>query len=597
MAELPTRPESLISDEPQTYEFSGPVSSEGFTIKGPSSSLANGHDHDSWTRSMMINVLIPIGLLAAAVALVLILGTAETEQHVGADNTRTGRLRSLPAVRVDRVQSLKSNGNQLQLKVDGTVVPYREVQIAAEVAGRIVYKAEECEAGSYVRQDQLLMRIDATDYELEVQRLTRMQEQEYQALKEVDQEMVNAKRLIDVAKRDVALQQREVDRQKSLPAGFASRGEVDQAERGLLQAEQQQVVSQNQFDLLEKRRVRLEASERLAATQLRGAEINLARTEIRAPMDGVIVNEDAEMNTFVARGNTLVTIEDTSKVEVATNLRMDQLYWVLDQERKESDESSRGYELPETPAIIEYELAGHDGIVYRWNGRLLSYDGIGLDVNTRTVPVRVVVDDPRQYLDEDGVLQAVKGKTALVRGMYVNVKLLIRPKTPLVVIPARALKPGNRVWQFVPDESVLNVPAASEDTTEQTSESSSEGQANSNEPNDASPFDPSLWSPGRVIVRRSVTPVDSLAVESETESDANAEDYATRFDTENRMWVCEVRGQPLVDGSFVVVSPLGSVDTESIAARAKSDEIAQPSLKPKVTTETVPGSAGSESAQ
>ena len=287
----------------------------------------------------------------------------------------------------------------------------------------------QCESGSYVKAGQLLMRIDRTDYELEVQRLTRLQEQEYQALTEIDQEMLNTKRLIDVSEQDVQLQQKEFDRQKALPAGFSSRAEIDQANRSLLSAMQQLVTLENQLDLLRKRRVRLEASERLAATQLKVADVNLQRTEIRAPIEGVIVSEEADLNTFVARGSTLVTIEDTSKVEVATSLRMDQLYWVLDQKGETVDESARGYELPETPAIIEYELSGRDGSVYRWKGRLLSYDGIGLDPVTRTVPVRVLVNNPREYLDAEGAVKKVSGATALVRGMYVRVKLLIQPRT------------------------------------------------------------------------------------------------------------------------------------------------------------------------
>ncbi len=87
----------------------------------------------------------------------------------------------MPPVRVESLRSLESTGEQLHLEVDGTVVPFREARVAAEVAGRVIYKADECEAGSYVRKDQLLMRIDPTDYQLEVQRLTRLQEQEYEA--------------------------------------------------------------------------------------------------------------------------------------------------------------------------------------------------------------------------------------------------------------------------------------------------------------------------------------------------------------------------------------------------------------------------------
>ncbi len=168
----------------------------------------------------MINFVIPILLLCAAAAVVMLLGTVEPEQRLAADTTRTGRLRALPPVRVEPLRSLESTGQQLRLEVDGTVVPFREARVAAEVAGRVIFKADECEAGSYVKKDQLLMRIDPTDYELEVQRLSRLQEQEYEALGEVDQEMSNAKRLIQVAQQDVALAAERSGPPKVASGGF-----------------------------------------------------------------------------------------------------------------------------------------------------------------------------------------------------------------------------------------------------------------------------------------------------------------------------------------------------------------------------------------
>ena len=90
------------------------------------------------------------------------------------------------------------------MDVDGTVVPFREAQVAAEIAGRIIEKSVKCEAGQYVQTGDLLMKIDSTDYELEVERLTRMKEQEYQALKELDQEIINTRRLQKIAEQGLA---------------------------------------------------------------------------------------------------------------------------------------------------------------------------------------------------------------------------------------------------------------------------------------------------------------------------------------------------------------------------------------------------------
>ena len=507
------------------------------------------------SKSVLFNVIVPLLLLTLGAGFVAALGKIQPKARPADDTTRTGRLRALPEVRVEKLKAIDLEKTALHLEVDGTVVPFREAMVAAEVAGQIIQKSDKCEAGEYVAKGELLMTIDKTDYETEVERLTFLQQQEYQALSELDQELLNLKRSIDVAKQDMQLQQAEVDRRAALPQGFASKGEIDQAKRSLLQATQVLVGYENQGDLLRKRRARLEASESLAATQLKAAKTNLQRCEIRAPIDGVIVTENADLNSFVARGSTLVTIEDTSKVEVATSLRMDQLYWVLDQVENRSQPQATvagGYRLPETPAIIEYELAGREHAHYRWKGRLLGYDGIGLDPKTRTVPVRVVVDDPRRFRNEDEMDVVASGPSALVRGMYVRVKLLIKPKTPLVVIPARALKPGNRVWQFIPDESVLNSSnqaEAEQPAVEQTIVES-----------DGQKFDPNAWAAGRVVVRKSIVPVDSLRERSSDSADEAA--------TPERMWVCEVRDQTLTGGSFVVTSPLASVDNGSMPARA-----------------------------
>ncbi len=543
--------------------------------------ISASSQHRSFSSSLLFNLVIPLLLIAAGIAVVIALGKDEPETLPPADTTRSGRLRSLPAVSVDRVQSLESTGATLQLRVDGTVVPFREVRIATEVAGQIIYKSPECEAGSYVRNDQVLMRIDPTDYEFEIERLTRLKEQEYQSLRELDQEEVNTQRLLELADKDLKLQERELERRRSLPSGFSSQGEIDQASRAVVAAQQQRLSFENQLDLLKKRRVRLEASERLAATQLRSAEVNLQRTEIKAPMDGVIVNEDAELNTFVARGSTIVTMDDTSKVEVATSLRMDQLHWILDQPGAAASDAMRGYDLPETPAVIEYEVAGRSGVVYRWNGRLISYSGIGVDPQTRTVPVRVLVDDPQHYLDEQGNIRETAGASALVRGMFVQVKLLIKPKTPLVVIPARALKPGNRVWQFLPDESVLETLPSDADPASEVADAAHELTVStypltseaSDSPLDT--FDPSAWMPGRVIVRRDIIPVDSLELDNQsnltTVTKQLQENHLSESDDasdQHRSWVCEVRDGTIRPDSLVVVSPLGNVESDAVPARA-----------------------------
>ncbi len=62
----------------------------------------------------------------------------------------------------------------LDIAVDGVVVPFREIDLSAEVSGRIAQKSAICRAGTYVTKGTPLIEIDARDYELEAERRARV---------------------------------------------------------------------------------------------------------------------------------------------------------------------------------------------------------------------------------------------------------------------------------------------------------------------------------------------------------------------------------------------------------------------------------------
>ncbi|MCO8121046.1 HlyD family efflux transporter periplasmic adaptor subunit [Stieleria sp. TO1_6] len=549
---------------------SGPdKSSSGYDVISSAASPQAARMPRRWDLYILFNVAIPVLLLLAGFLVIRILGQATAGSAPPTDGSAAALLETLPATRVEQIRSLAETGRQLELVIDGTVVPFREALVASEVAGKVISKSESCEAGSIVKQGDVLMRIDATDYQLDVERLTRQREQEYRAIGEVDQEMVNAKRLIEVAEQDVELQSNQLKRQLKLKSA-TSQSEVDNAKSKLLQSTQQLVTLENQLSLLRTRRSRLESSEQLAATQLRSAEVNLERCVIRAPIDGVIVSEQADVNTFVNRGTALVTIEDTTHVEIAANMRMDQLHWVLDQD---SDRERTGYTLPNTPAVIEYEIAGRESAVNRWNGTLVSYDGIGIDPSTRTVPVRLVVDDPRHFVDAQGKPKVADRGRTLVRGMFVSIRLQLQPQTPLIVIPGRALRPGNKVWKFEPDPSIVTQMVAARQLEDERNASESAGDDSPPAPTEDTEqlltppaFDAAAWSAGRVTYSSSVYPVESLRLTSPQALDPL---LAPSLQSVGRDWICEADQLDLKAGDYVVVSPLESIPPEGISARAE----------------------------
>ncbi|MEM6472876.1 MAG: hypothetical protein AAF802_25165, partial [Planctomycetota bacterium] len=120
-----------------------------------------------WDLYILFNVAIPIFLIALGGLIIKLLGTAEAKPVPPPDSSEVAVLESLPAARVEQIQSLAETGRRLELQIDGNVVPFQEAKVSSEVAGRVVFKSEVCEAGAIVSEGDVLMKIDPTDYQLE----------------------------------------------------------------------------------------------------------------------------------------------------------------------------------------------------------------------------------------------------------------------------------------------------------------------------------------------------------------------------------------------------------------------------------------------
>ncbi|WP_437191250.1 efflux RND transporter periplasmic adaptor subunit [Planctomicrobium sp. SH527] len=346
--------------------------------------------------------------------------------------------------------------HSLDIQLDGSVVPHREITMSAEVAGMVTMKAPECRAGRFVKAGTLLVEIDSRDYRLEVERLTEEVKQGDAALQELDVDLQNVDALLDIAHEETLLRQRELRRILALHQQSASsETAVDEARRMEMSARNSTLSLQNQSRKLEASRARLQSARSLSATKLKQAELNVEKASIRAPIDGVIVTESVEQNSFVQPGTSLFAIDDTSAAEVRCSLRMEELEWVLRQAPAAGTPSSGNeisandalshsldYELPLTQATVTYRSKLGD---VRWEGKLIRFEGIGLDERTRTVPCRILVENPREKIKSVSDTEYA-GPRALVRGMFVRVVLHTNPGQTLLSIPEVAVQPGNQVY-------------------------------------------------------------------------------------------------------------------------------------------------------
>lgn len=512
------------------------------------------------TKNIVLGVLLPVLLVASGIGLAIFLQVPTPAEQPPANPENVGELLAfLPTAEVEQVKLLSDT---LDIEVSGTVVPYRELQLAAEVAGRIVEKGPEVRAGNYVGKGQLLYRIDPRDYELEIERLTRRKSQEEASINELAQDIKNTESLLDVAEEQMKLANAEVARLEGLGANFSSASELDQARQSRLTTMNQKVTLQNQLSAFRARQTRTELAAKLVETEIEQAKLSLARTEVRAPVEGRVVRDQVEVDSFVQRGAQLLTIEDTEKMEVSCNVRMDQLSWILEQPKLSADANvnavrAKRYVLPKTPVEVKFSIAGRESVTYVWDGVLDRFEGSGLDTQSRTVPIRIRVDNPNKARSADGEPIEVGGPPMLVRGMFVDVDIKARPTTPLLLVPKLGVKPATNtsvIWKFQSDDSAVDDTEEAKDARIAYDEAKENGTIDEvfgpkvedeQTASEKKVLDPSEWQAGRLVVVDNVRMVSSYGMIDDVE-----------------YWICEVADDSIDPDDLVIVSPLPGVKAD-----------------------------------
>lgn len=384
--------------------------------------------------------LTPLAILGAAIAAFLLMGRQPppARKPVAAQ----------PALPVTTAPvEVATDG--LVIEADGVVVPLREVTLAAEVGGRVLRKSDACNEGQFVKAGTPLFEIDPRDYEFDVARLDRELSQAGIAIAEIDEELAQNAASVDLAKRQVELARREASRLEGLKSGrIVTESDHDRAIREELTAANALSTLEGQRRVLDKRRNRLLEGRALASTMLEKAQLDLARTRIVAPIDGIVVEDKVEQDSFVAKGTPLVTIEDTSAAEVRASLQMEDVARIWGARRPAGAADRDAHDQLDTPATVTYSIGD---AVYEWRGVLSRQEGRGLDEKTRSLPCRVIVADPQgvRAIDRYGAALPqlpASAPRSLLRGMFVEVRVHVDPAEELVSIPADAQRPSGEVW-------------------------------------------------------------------------------------------------------------------------------------------------------
>lgn len=330
----------------------------------------------------------------------------------------------------------------------GRVQPERVWEAVAEVSGRIVARHPHLRKGAILGEDEWLLRIDPSEYELAVSRVqadilsTRAQLAEM-AIKES-----NGRASLAIEEEALALREAELARNAELVRkGTVSASVYEQEQRQQLAQRQQVQAQHNALHLLPAEREWLEAQLARHQAQLASARLDLARTEIRLPFRARIAEVHIEQAQYARQGETLVKADAIDKAEVEAQIPIARLRAMLRSPTEKFplarlDPAHLGESLGLEAHLWLRDPAGD----VHWPARFSRLSDT-LDPKTRTAGVIVTVDNPYAEV-EPGV------RPPLVKGLFVELDLRGRPRPRQLVIPRQALH-GGQVYVLVEGRLVL----------------------------------------------------------------------------------------------------------------------------------------------
>ncbi len=303
-----------------------------------------------------------------------------------------------------RVETVAPRTVRYAVEANGTVLPRTQSDLVPQVSGEVQWVSPSLVSGGFFREGDPLLRIDKSDYEVALE---------------------SSRAAVARAESEFARAGTERDRQRRLAdRSVASQAAIDDANNAFR-------VAQAQL--------------REARSALERAERDLDRTEIRAPFEGRVREENVDVGQFVSRGTPMARIYAVDTAEVRLPVPDRELSYLdihLGRRKPlagEADPTASNGSSPGPEVLLHADFAGQE---QTWRGRIVRTEG-EIDPRSRMVNVIASVEDP------------YGADPPLAVGLFVSAEILGREVEGAVVLPQTALRSENGREQVlvVDDES------------------------------------------------------------------------------------------------------------------------------------------------
>lgn len=203
-------------------------------------------------------------------------------------------------------------------------------------------------------------------------------------------------------------------------------------ERRMSELRKKNAISQQDYDEARASYLQANADLQSAKAAVQTAKINLDRTEISAPLSGLISKSSVSVGTLVSNNQmtALATIYQIDPMNVDLTESVEKLVKAKRQNDLGTDEeASRNLQNLNVPVKLLFD----DGKEYSQVGKLEFVD-VGVDVNTSTMTLRASFANPKYHL---------------MPGMFVRAKVQIGVDEYALLIPQKAVLRDNRGNAYV----------------------------------------------------------------------------------------------------------------------------------------------------
>lgn len=327
----------------------------------------------------LIKFMTPVLVLVAGAGAIVLLNATKPEPEQNDEPPRATSLFVEPA---------RENTVLLNVSTQGEVRARREIDLVAQVSGRVVEVAPGFADGGSFGANEVILQIEDTDYRV--------------AVTNAEAEVARWQTILLQAEADAEVARQQLAGRSNNPLGLKE-PQIAEARAGLLAAK----------------------------ANLQQAEANLQRTSVTLPYEGRLREKYVDLGQFVTAGTPLARVFSTDTAEVRLPLTDTQLFTLgLPVGYQAADPAS----APEV--VLSARLANRD---LSWTGQLVRIES-AFDSSTRLVYGVVEVEDPYNPTEPQSA------GMPLAVGLFVTAELPGREISDATVIPREALRAGNRVY-------------------------------------------------------------------------------------------------------------------------------------------------------